>query len=179
MSSSRVLRSVSILFALLLIVAAGGCKSRRARGGGTARDLGPRDDAGELDASASDLGGEVDLGGDVDLGRVDLGPGGPDGELRLSGGSSGTLEVYYMGQWGTVCDDLFDDVAAGVACRQLGYATGTWMSAATPGTGEIFMDDIQCTGTELRLDQCTFGGFGVHNCSHGEDVALTCSAGAP
>jgi len=44
--------------------------------------------------------------------------------VRLSGGNStaeGRLEVYYKGQWGTVCDDLFSDMAAGVVCNSLGF----------------------------------------------------------
>ena len=44
-------------------------------------------------------------------------------DLRLVGGptqSEGVLEVSYDGVWGTVCDDGFNNVAAGVACRQLG-----------------------------------------------------------
>ena len=45
-----------------------------------------------------------------------------DGALRLSGSStSGRLEIYYSGEWGTVCDDFFGQTEADVACRQLGY----------------------------------------------------------
>ena len=49
-----------------------------------------------------------------------------NGDLRLSteGSSrtfSGRLEIYYNGQWGTVCDDGFAQPEADVACRQLGF----------------------------------------------------------
>ncbi len=61
-----------------------------------------------------------------------LGPPSPSsGDLRLvdsssqTGGSSGRLEVYYSGQWGTVCDDRFGVNDARVACRQLGFYTYT------------------------------------------------------
>ena len=44
--------------------------------------------------------------------------------MRLSGGDStdeGRLEVYYNGQWGTVCDDKFSYIDAVVVCNSLGF----------------------------------------------------------
>ena len=49
------------------------------------------------------------------------------GDLRISGGgSSGRLQFRLDdGTWGYVCSRGFDSDAARVACRQLGYASGT------------------------------------------------------
>lgn len=46
-----------------------------------------------------------------------------DGQLSLYGGSSNTegrVEVCMNGQWGTVCDDQFENVDAAVICKTLG-----------------------------------------------------------
>ncbi len=52
-----------------------------------------------------------------------------EGSLRLvgsfTGSSSGRLEIFLRGEWGTVCDDGFGTTEGDVACRQLGYSSAS------------------------------------------------------
>nr|XP_054763626.1 uncharacterized protein LOC129270252 [Lytechinus pictus] len=106
-----------------------------------------------------------------------------DGDVRLVGGSDshrGRVEIYYNGQWGTVCDDSWDDVDAGVVCRQLGYPEGAgealyyWDYEYSPGTGPIHLDNVVCDGSESSLAECGSNGWNNHDCGRYEDAGVSC-----
>ena len=42
------------------------------------------------------------------------------------------------------------------------------------GTGAIFLDNVDCEGTEERLFDCLHRGAAVHNCRHYEDAGVYC-----
>ena len=105
-----------------------------------------------------------------------------DRRLRLVGGNShneGRVEVYYNGQWGTVCDDGWSSYGAQIVWRQLGFGLfGTALQSAFfgQGSGPILLDIKWCWGNELTLFSCVNLGVGVtRNCSHSEDAGVRCS----
>lgn len=86
--------------------------------------------------------------------------------------------MFYLSQWGTVCDDAWDLRDAEVVCRQLGCgsAVAAWGEAHYgPGTGYIFLDNLKCKGSEPALLRCSHIRWDVHNCDHSEDASAVCS----
>ncbi|KAH9508810.1 hypothetical protein Btru_050114 [Bulinus truncatus] len=103
--------------------------------------------------------------------------------VRLAGqgdSTTGRVEIYANGQWGTICDDTWDDNDARVVCAMLGFnrykARATSSSAQGSGSGIISLDDISCSGSESHIAYCglTPDKWAVHNCGHGEDAGVLC-----
>ena len=44
------------------------------------------------------------------------------------------------------------------------------------GRGQIWLDDIDCNGTERHIANCSRNDWAIHNCAHYEDVAVFCHA---
>ena len=44
------------------------------------------------------------------------------------------------------------------------------------GSGQIWLDDVACTGNERRLIDCPANALGTHNCGHSEDAGVRCTA---
>ncbi|KAK9711186.1 PAN domain [Popillia japonica] len=103
-------------------------------------------------------------------------------EMRLIGGQTpteGRVEIRHHATWGTICDDDFNDDAARVVCKSLGFlgpARALKEAHFGPGSGPIWLDQVFCHGNETSLNDCIKWDWGVHNCDHSEDVSVVCNA---
>ena len=89
--------------------------------------------------------------------------------------------MYHNGEWGTVCDNGWDLNDAQVVCNQLGFekATAAIHNAFFgQAIGPIWLDEVNCVGTEATIGNCSHRGWGVHYfCNHREDASVRCSSG--
>ncbi|NXA56745.1 DMBT1 protein, partial [Nothocercus julius] len=101
-------------------------------------------------------------------------------QVRLVKGPNrcaGRVEVLHNDQWGTVCDDTWNLRNAKVVCRQLGCGTAVSTPAEAhfgKGSDPIWLDGVECTGTETTLSECHLNTWGVHDCTHEEDAGVVC-----
>lgn len=99
--------------------------------------------------------------------------------VRLAGGQDrcvGRVKLLNGGQWGTVCDDDFNDKSGNVVCAQLGCGIlikyGFWGA----GSGPIHISKMKCNGTEDNLWECNVNKtIPKDYCGHKEDVGIVCS----
>ena len=86
------------------------------------------------------------------------------------------MEIYHNGTWGTICDDAWDDVDAQVVCSTLALEGGTALEDNEYGSGEgvIWLDEVECTGSELLIEDCPSNPWGENDCWHFEDAGVQC-----
>ena len=114
------------------------------------------------------------------------GAGPPQWMYRLAGGTDlqGRLEVRPLdgagAGWGTVCSVGFSSADAAVACASLGFA-GSVTSSVIPdfggGAGAIYMNNVNCAGSESSLAQCSYAYTNLLTqsaCNHDQDVGIQC-----
>ena len=104
------------------------------------------------------------------------------------------------GCWGTVCGNYFDNNAARVACKQLGFLSDGKEATLSnklihyqsisfyigayaqyyrfgSGSGPIWLNGYQCTGNETSIFDCpiTYNSYdGLFYCNHNNDAELFC-----
>jgi hypothetical protein len=95
----------------------------------------------------------------------------------------GRAEYKKENQWGTICNEGFNNITADIFCKFLSPISYfvNWTTAGPylyrPRTyiingvvKPIFMSNVSCFGNETSLDQCKYN----KRCMHSEDVVITC-----
>ena len=61
----------------------------------------------------------------------------------------------------------YDDAACAITTAHFGRANNS---------APFWMDNVQCTGSEEVLDDCSFSGWGIHSCDHRiNDAGIVCA----
>merc|ERR1712004_340839 len=107
------------------------------------------------------------------------------GQIRIVGVAyeakgqiEGQLQIAYNGEWGAVCDDVYNSNLARVACREMGYLGGYQSSSGIFGissTSSVFLDKVLCTGSEAHIIECQHNPWLDHNCGNHQIVNIRCN----
>ena len=90
----------------------------------------------------------------------------------------GRVEVYYNGIWGTICDDGWDLNDAEVVCRELAFGQAIAVRKEEfygHGSGPIWLDDLNCIGTESSIINCSHSGWGINDCNYSSNAGVRCA----
>lgn len=78
--------------------------------------------------------------------------------------------------WLPVCDDGFNEAAARVVCREMGFeeVLSYKLAVTVSGHPDYGLDDINCKGGEASLLDCGHSEWGKENCGEGEHIQIAC-----
>ena len=119
-------------------------------------------------------------------------------DVRLEDGTTkadGRVEICLDGLWGSVCDSGWDSRDARVVCRQLGHDGGKFsyqtafilvqtLAASvallrhhvTNGSLFYHLDDVRCSGYEIKLNECEHHSTYVQYCrTRINEAGVTCN----
>ena len=92
----------------------------------------------------------------------------------------GRVEVYYNGEWGTVCGDGWDLNDAQVVCNELGLGHAIFAAQSAfygQGNGQIWLYNMECVGIEWAIGNCSHGGWRIGYCEHYQYAGAKCLSG--
>lgn len=88
------------------------------------------------------------------------------------------MEYFEKGQWGTLCSEAWDFNDASVACRQLDCGRAHKLTTQNEyglGNGHTWVDQIECSGMESTLAQCTHRPFRDKTCNTTSIAGVVCT----
>ena len=99
------------------------------------------------------------------------------GDLRLTRGFSGLLEVFYNG-WGFICDHGWSIIEANTVCKILGYEKVITTSIGRYNVSTIYkLNSVSCQGNETNILECSYSTLDVDICSANEHIFVECGPG--
>ena len=100
--------------------------------------------------------------------------------MTEEGENYGAVQIWKGNRYSLVCADEFDDADASVVCRRMGFPYGKSLCCSAFGlsSGMIEISDVQCTGSEMNIDDCAMTR-GFKSCPSGDYASVVCSKEEP
>ena len=90
---------------------------------------------------------------------------------------AGRVEVCFRGTYVTICDTAWDNIAASVVCRQLGFSPYGAVGVRNnfpQSTLMAILKNVNCTGSESNLLQCGYTADSAGTCGGFQDAEAVC-----
>ena len=90
---------------------------------------------------------------------------------------AGRVEVCFRGTYVTICDTAWDNIAASVVCRQLGFSPYGAVGVRNnfpQSTLMATLQNVNCTGSESNLLQCGYTAGPAGTCGRFQDAEAVC-----